>query len=371
MKKILFISHSASRSGAPILLLNLAKALHEEYKCETDFIIKQSGELDGEFKKLGSVKIVFQEDNGVYSSSWTKAYLKIIKRKAFDHFFSQIPLKNYDVVVSNTISTFDLLPFIRKNYKGKIVSYIHELTVATDFLIAKEKIEEIKTIANLFLVPGEAVRAFLINAYQVDNNQIKTLPYYIPNSLDNKDKSTNESEFYVGASGSVEYRKGTDFFVQLAYHFSKFYSSLPIKFIWQGGNQKSIEYKFLNEDIRKLGLSRTCFFQTSSSKMEDFYNSIDLFILTSREDPYPLVVLEAANTEIPSICFENSGGAVDFIEGNGKIAKYMDIESMAEAIIYYYSERGKLAQDGKKSKEKLSKLHQDRAKICKQFIDLI
>jgi glycosyltransferase involved in cell wall biosynthesis len=52
---------------------------------------------------------------------------------------------------------------------------------------------------------------------------------------------------------------------------------------------------------------------------------MDVFALTSREDPFPLVMLEAAARRLPIVCFEASGGGPEFV-GNerGYIAPYLD-----------------------------------------------
>ena len=60
----------------------------------------------------------------------------------------------------------------------------------------------------------------------------------------------------------------------------------------------------------------------------------DIFALTSREDPYPLVVLEAALLQKPMVCFENAGGAQDLIETDaGIIVPYLSLNAMANAIV--------------------------------------
>jgi glycosyltransferase involved in cell wall biosynthesis len=62
-------------------------------------------------------------------------------------------------------------------------------------------------------------------------------------------------------------------------------------------------------------------------------NLFDVFTLTSREDPYPAVVLEAAALGKPIVCFQQSGGAPEFVEGDcGFVVPYLDVEAMAGRI---------------------------------------
>ena len=64
---------------------------------------------------------------------------------------------------------------------------------------------------------------------------------------------------------------------------------------------------------------------------------IDLFLSLSREDPYPLVVLEAARYKIPSLCFEESGGAPEFVEKDaGSVIPFLNLNRLSEEIIMYF-----------------------------------
>jgi glycosyltransferase involved in cell wall biosynthesis len=60
----------------------------------------------------------------------------------------------------------------------------------------------------------------------------------------------------------------------------------------------------------------------------------DLFLLTSREDPYPLVVIEAAYNKVPALCFESSGGIPEFLNSaNGWVIDGFSEDKMSEKII--------------------------------------
>src|SRR5207302_5708906 len=60
----------------------------------------------------------------------------------------------------------------------------------------------------------------------------------------------------------------------------------------------------------------------------------DVFLLPSREDPFPLVCLEAADCGLPVICFADAGGMPDFV-GNerGATVPYLDVEHMAAELV--------------------------------------
>jgi glycosyltransferase involved in cell wall biosynthesis len=63
------------------------------------------------------------------------------------------------------------------------------------------------------------------------------------------------------------------------------------------------------------------------------YKLFNLFLLTSREDPFPLVALESAWYHKPVICFDKGTGTAEFVKkGTGIISPYMDINTLADNI---------------------------------------
>ena len=63
------------------------------------------------------------------------------------------------------------------------------------------------------------------------------------------------------------------------------------------------------------------------------FGAMDVFALTSREDPFPLVMLEAAAAGIPLVCFAGGGGAPEFAHPDaGRVAAYLDVAGMAAAV---------------------------------------
>jgi glycosyltransferase involved in cell wall biosynthesis len=66
---------------------------------------------------------------------------------------------------------------------------------------------------------------------------------------------------------------------------------------------------------------------------QNYYQLFDVFALTSREDPFPLVALEAAVLGKPVICFRQAGGIPEWVEGNGGFCiDYADTAQMAVVI---------------------------------------
>lgn len=363
-KHLLFISHDATRTGAPILLLNLVKAIGKNY--QVDFLLKNGGELFNEFSESAITSIAAKpQKRTIY-----KRILKKIRKGEEKRFeISNLKWKEYDFVISNTITNGDLLPEIRKFYKGPIISYVHELEMATRFFTNEIDLKQLIACSNAYFVPSEAVKNHLITNVGISPEKIEVLHYYIPPFKINLQNKPLQRDFLIGSVGTLDWRKSPDLFIVIAKAFFKKLPDANVQFIWKGAADGSVEMDRLKYDIKKAGLKSKVSFVGASSDVAGFFNSISLFLLTSREDPYPLVVLEAANEEVPTLCFAGAGGSPEFIEQSqgGRIISYLDINEAVDAIIYYYRNRQALSSDGKKARAELLRTHQNIEYITSQF----
>ena len=98
----------------------------------------------------------------------------------------------------------------------------------------------------------------------------------------------------------------------------------------------------------------------------------DLFFLSSKEDPYPLVVLEAALQNVPSLCYEKSGGIVEFIGYDaGFIIDSLESNVISNKIIEILKDDEQLTSIALRCKEKVLELHSNANNISNQFNDVI
>src|SRR5690606_10497838 len=124
-------------------------------------------------------------------------------------------------------------------------------------------------------------------------------------------------------SGLVDWRKGYDVFIQVARYIKKQRPELDIQFTWVGSISKTNRI-IIEEDLLKLGLKETVSFVEELSNPYNVYNSFDVFLMCSREDPFPLVCIEMGMLLKPIICFEKATGTAEIIsKGGGEIVAYL------------------------------------------------
>ena len=64
------------------------------------------------------------------------------------------------------------------------------------------------------------------------------------------------------------------------------------------------------------------------------YLSLDIFLLTSREDPFPLAAIDAGILGMPIFCFDKATGIAEVVDSSF-VVPYLDVEEMANRILAF------------------------------------
>ena len=365
-KKLLIISHDASRTGAPILLLNLASVLKIHY--QISFLINRPNltildrfreyECYVASRKPGRVRRFM---NRFQSES------RETRRVSYDLGTIKRTLADVNCVISNTLTNGDLLPIVRRFYDGTLVTYVHELPMASKYFTTEKELKNVINLSDQFLVPCSTVGDFLEQQLKVPRERIGLLEYYIPDTWKAHSRKGTRP-FVVGGVGTSDWRKGADLFVQLAKLVFSRQPKADIMFQWIGA-RTGLDLERLCYDVEKSGLEGKVELLPQSDSLGQFYSTLSLFALTSREDPYPLVVLEAANSKVPTVCFDGAGGAPEFVvnSGGGRVIDYLNLDEMAGAVLDYYGNPEMAIEHGQKAYSMMVGQHQNKESILRQF----
>lgn len=374
MKKIVAITLDASRTGAPILLHRLLVLLKPLYTINT--VIKRDGPLREDFEKIGNI-LLYPKPYWAYTASKSfilKAISYFIQplRTLYFHFQLHIIVKNADLIFANTITNGKILKRIK--LKKTVISYVHELEFISSFYNSFKDVKYQIDISSLILVPCETVKEYLINTYLVKKEKIKTLNYFFELNhieIPIKELSEKSDAFIVLGSGTADWRKGFDLFYQTAHSLVQIRKNKDFHFIWVGGNHKETFAVQANFDIMKLGLSEIITLIPEVTNPLKYIQQANIFFLPSREDPYPVVVLEAAAFGIPCICFDKGGGIVEFVEKDaGWIVPYLGVKEAALKINNLIENPGEVVKYGQVAKKKLAIRHSKEI-VVSQLNDIL
>jgi glycosyltransferase involved in cell wall biosynthesis len=167
-----------------------------------------------------------------------------------------------------------------------------------------------------------------------------------------------EDSRIVGGCGTVDWRKGSDLFLQLAIAIRARTPTFPVHLLWLGAKPPGDGFYGLQHDLDHAGLTKCVHFIGSRSNPLDYIAAFDVLTLVSREDPFPLVIMEAATAGVPTICFENAGGGREFVEEDaGCVVPYLDIGAMADCVLKLLETDDLLVRLGQRAQEKVRERH--------------
>lgn len=384
-KKILFISHEANLSGAPILLLNLLKNLKNKTNIEIDVLLIKDGVLYQDFAKIANSVFLLHPKpikNNIFGRNLLRIKNLFFSPKKGNNPFEKIGKtiisNNYDLIFANTIASLNVLFEFQKHNKNCVIA-IHELSFALESIMSKEEIiDKIKKIK--YVIAGsKAVSDNLIQNYSVEENKITTIHSFVEKNIAIKsDKATLreklgicDDELIIGIASSQELRKGTDLVPQLVKKIIQKKPNLKFKLINLGGNENNAFLRSTMLDAKKLEVEDYIIFDNHTSTSNDYINLYDIFLLLSREDPFPLVMLTAAQLKKPIIAFKNSGGAEEFLQnGNGILIPYLDLDTFANEIISLSESPDRMKKYGIQIKNHLENNFSEEI-ITNRYIDFL
>ena len=323
-RKIAYVCHDAHFHGAQLLSLHIVKRLALIFHYDVHFLLKSGGELEPEYAKYSTVYNLERE----YRTAEQRGSL--ISR-LFDMGIRE--------AICNTVTSGDLAELFRK--KGiRPVTLVHELPN-----IIKEKGLErharlLAEYSDRVVFPAVFVREKFQAVAPVDDDKAVIQPQglYKGNPYrGRKDEarkalrkrlSLPEHARIVLGVGFADYRKGIDLFVEAAKSVSS--ARDDVYFLWVGNLHLEMEKKIL-EATR---LCSRLVLQKAVADTSLFYAGADIYLLTSREDPFPAVVLEAMDVGLPVVGFDNAGGFKDIVtDDTGALVPFEDVEALASAVL--------------------------------------
>ena len=345
MPKILFVCHIASLSGAPLLLLEIIKETKKKSTIPFKILIIKDGELTNEFKTLGKtycwnkIKI---KTSGSLSDRVTfrlKKWATQIHRKLILFY-----VRDTSIVFMNTITTGQIQKALL-HLRCQYICYVHEMNAAMQYATTKDALAVVLNHTNLFIACSQAVKNNLVLNHGIQSETIKVLNTALPEvyrekkphfefivSFKNK-FNIPAGAIVIGIAGAGEWRKGVDFFFPLIRLYFHLFPDSGAYFVWKGFDSENNSAFFNMFDFKKGFHAKRIILLPHGNDAIKTISCFDIHLLLSREDPYPLVVLEAASLAIPTVCFADAGGTAEFIEDDcGCVVPYADLIEMATKL---------------------------------------
>ena len=336
-KKIIFIINEAFYGGVPILSINMIKN-YISTGYYIDIVLLRGGILLEKFFELAPLQVCYSKKELLHT-------LRALKENGFDYAICN------GIASARAVCKLDIMNI-------QFVSLIHELPGVIKKLDMKKSVESMIKLSKAIIFPsnfGKKLFEEEISKCSVETFIMHQGLYSITKSSKSKDECRkwlsqkykfDYKRHLIINVATINERKGFDLFAQMAQ------LEQNMIFFWVGDG---IDSKYANKVKLQLGgkFPENLIlpgYINDATLIADVYSAADCLALTSREEPFGSVVLEAFSHETPVVAFDNCGGYIDVVrtDQTGKLVEDMDASSMLNAINNLFENTKKYSEIQKK-----------------------
>ena len=338
---VVIVTHAVCRTGAPILVLDLVN----RFAVTHNVIVFSIGG--------GALENTFKEKSTVFVGPIPRSTLGFVLDQELKN-LKKISLPEFAIV--NSIESTEVLEELWR-HDVPVVHLVHEFAVYTRPL---KRIEISANRSSAMVFSAEIVRDNAISAYP-GIAQIKKIILPQGTCALPENTSTDEEQEMEEASirnafrpkgwprdtivvlgaGTVQLRKGLDLFISCAKKVVEMNPLFPIRFVWIGSGynpENDLNYScFIQEQLNTSDIGDSFVLLNEVEQLQCAYDSADIFFLSSKLDPLPLVAQDALLNKLPLVCFEGASGIPERIKEDGDastgVVPYLDVEAAAQKIL--------------------------------------
>lgn len=334
--QVLFVSHEASQTGAPAVLLALMRWFKNNTAIRFAILIGASGPWNDRFEEIAPC-FFFDDDH----------------EHGFEDELRRFCGSEVQTVYVNTIAA-GLYAKHLDYLDAEIITHVHEMENL--FNIFADSFSYLQENCTKFIAVSQGSIDALKKRLDHDAQITFLKPFIDRKPSYNSSTSRPTSKNIVYGCGAVERRKGFDLFCEVAAKIaSTGYRDFKMYWIGSAENKDLIPYN----EIHKHNVGEYVEWLGPKDNAREYFSFGDIFLLPSREDPYPLVCMEAAECEMPIICFdERAGGMHSFVESDaGVVVDYLNTTMMANSVLELLNDKSKLTRLGKAASLKVGDRH--------------
>ena len=315
---IVLVGHDAFPAGSQLLLLNIGRALRQSRGIEVTFLLFGEGALLERYRAAAPTIVL----NGAEDLS----------RTAVDLFARGIAT----ALVNTCAAAQAVAPLRAAGIDATLL--VHELPRLLRQRDLVDVARQGASAANHVVFGAAHVRDRFAELAPLPPGRATVLLQGLYRPVQAIDRPAWRSRLGVenGATlviglGYADIRKGFDLFLQVWRGVHR--QDRTVHLLWVGDIDRDV-HAFLGAEMAIARATGTFHHIPFCADGADWLAAADIHLLTSREDPMPTVVLEAMSAGIPTIAFEESGGAPDLLRDHhaGVSVPLGDVSAMVQQL---------------------------------------
>ncbi|MGA4533302.1 rhamnan synthesis F family protein [Ectopseudomonas chengduensis] len=338
---VVLVSHESSATGAPLLGFGIADKLVEKYNI-VHIVIKEKNIHQVFFSNCDTILSGIEKKPYIYSFLFLKELLehRPVKCVMINSVVGyQVMHAAYKLNIPTVFLIHEFAEYMRP-FGTMIDAVLYSDIVVTPAKIIQKSIQkEIRRFTNYKNVPSnmnilpQGKLPYIPDTYG-DNSTTEEL--YKKIGVENKD----DYKIIVG-SGWIQTRKGVDLFVAAARYIKSLYNG-KCKFVWVGEGfdpDNDLAYSiYLEREIEFSGLGSDFILLEHQKNLDAIFSIAHVFVLTSRMDPFPNVVIDALSHDLHIACFSDASGSAEFLvekQANCTVVDFVDTYELAKGVSVY------------------------------------
>lgn len=333
--RLLFVSHDATLTGAPAIILRLLEDFAATGLFECFSLFDADGARMPNFREASHTYVLnfpgrrYGAESREPAEEVRRLLEQLLDNKPIAAFVNSAESRHIGRAIARLgIPVITLLHEVASFYPaetfGEIYAWSTRVVLPSEYV--REQAERVCTdVGGKATVRGQGL---LKDSFgQLDREMVRAAVFQ---RLD-----IPPDAHLVLSCGTMDLRKGVDYFAAAAREYLTCGSCVkPTYFVWIGDGEKwaNSPYFFAKEESRLYDIERFVKFIGPRSNVEPYFVAADAFLMTARADPFPCVIHEAMACGLPIIGFEKAGGAPELYGRNGRTVRYGDPGAMAEAL---------------------------------------
>lgn len=335
-RSVTFVGHDASRTGAPQLLASALRWIttHVDDPGDLSLVLLDGGPMVDEFAALVPTRVVGpgvrrrrRIADGIASVGGPERLARLVAAPSRLDRPGRI---GADVVAACTLVSLPFAARLAARRRGRpaarLVSYVCELDGVGERVLPDPVVRDrLVSSVDGFIATGAPVADMLVERWGAPKHKVTTVDPWIdlpspgtgdvgPSSGADPGPEPDRRPVVV-AVGSRTHRKGPDRFVDLMSVLSS-HPTRPVG-MWVGGSSDSVVGREMLEDVARSVDPGCVRLVAEVADTAPLVASATVAVSTAIEDPFPLVVLEAAAAGVPVVGFD-SGGIHDALDTVGQ-----------------------------------------------------
>ncbi|HWJ63311.1 MAG TPA: glycosyltransferase family 4 protein [Acidimicrobiales bacterium] len=344
--RVVLVGHDASATGAPLCALAWARWAARTEAAAVEVVLDRGGPLVPDFEAVapthvrspvaGEVVAAADALLGLAAGRWARRGAALASRSGS---------ADDATVVAASVAAWRSAAAMARG-RSRLVLWLHELDGVADRIVAPADRALLLDATDHIVAVGDRVARQVTDRWGVDPDRVSVVGSFVdaPGSAGTPAAGPSPE---VVAVGSLVPRKGAEHVVALAALLRR--DRPALRTAWVGGPLDGPYADLVRHDVRSAGLEGSFDLVGLVDDVDPWWPTDGVLVHLAREDPAPLVVLEAGLRSVPVVTWD-TGGAADLLRAAGLdhlVAAPGDLVAVAEAVATLLDDPGGRAEAGR------------------------